>query len=396
MSRDYFAEVPPELILLLPPLLSTSSLNAFALGCYRLCEILQPELESRITPELAQELLLWAAPSKPHIVAKLVSPPHSVNPNSTHGYLHVAVEAGNTETALLLLQAGADPTVSDPDQGQALRVAAIGGHVEMMKLLLDHGAPVDEHVRCHYRCAGSSESALHYACSLGHLEMMELLISRGANLESIGYHGTALGFAVRSFEIDAVKLLLRKGADATVTVPLFPGAALPPETNLLYIAMGLQHPIDLHRPCIPVYPPRFKSRLAPAVDLPEWKGLPMSEDQQQLMALLLAHGASKVITMQTISEHLAPLALTTEYTEEEYLEVVEKMIEQAENAVPDVLGALYDGVLRVDSKRKSAKRKEGRTHKVKTQNMDRTRMEEPERRIEGAGKELGMAVDSAL
>ncbi|KAJ7747453.1 ankyrin repeat-containing domain protein [Mycena maculata] len=365
--------MPPELILLLSPLLSTSSLNAFTLGCRRLCEILQPELESRITPELAQELLLWAAPSKPHVVAKLVSPPHSVNPSYAHRSLYAAAEAGNTETTLLLLQAGADPAVSgDRYKGQAFHAAAMEGHLAVMRLLLDHGAPIDDRFR--WDC--SSESVLHYACSLGHLEMMELLISRGAKLESIGHYGTALGFAVHSFKIDAVKFLLRKGANAAVTVPLFiykGGHPQPHTANLLYIAMGLRHPVyplvpsrrrgmglcsrpscigTCSRPscigacrwCLKYLPRQWKPADSEAVLLesPKWEGLPLREDRQQLMALLLAHGASKNTTMETISEHLVPLARTAKQTKEEYLEVVERMIEQAENAVPDVLSALYN------------------------------------------------------
>ncbi|KAJ6582135.1 hypothetical protein B0H19DRAFT_1370265 [Mycena capillaripes] len=53
MSKDYFKELPPELILLLSTSLSAASLNALVLTCHRLRQILQPELESRITPQLA-------------------------------------------------------------------------------------------------------------------------------------------------------------------------------------------------------------------------------------------------------------------------------------------------------------------------------------------------------
>jgi hypothetical protein len=52
-SKDDFEEFPPELILLLSNFLSTPSLNALGSTCRRVHEILQPELESRITPDLA-------------------------------------------------------------------------------------------------------------------------------------------------------------------------------------------------------------------------------------------------------------------------------------------------------------------------------------------------------
>lgn len=81
MSQDYFEQLPPELILLHSPLLSIASLNALALTCRRLHEIIQPELDRHITPELGQALLLWAAASRPHIVLKLLSAPYCIHPS---------------------------------------------------------------------------------------------------------------------------------------------------------------------------------------------------------------------------------------------------------------------------------------------------------------------------
>ncbi|KAF7356131.1 ANK-REP-REGION domain-containing protein [Mycena venus] len=284
MSKDYFEEFPPELILLLSPSLSTASLNALASTCRRFHEILQPELDGRITPELGRDLLLWAAESKPHIVAKLLSPPHSIPPSPTSLWsmtaLHVAAKARSMDTAKLLLDAGADPAAEyDQDEYQPLHMAAENKDLEMMKLLLDHGAPID----------------------------------------------TQFG---RDFEV--VKLLLSKGADATVTVPLFilldGGPPYPHAANLLYISMGLRHPTleDRYR--------RFRKQ--PSTP-PRWEGLPLSDGKKKPMALLLVHGASKDTTMATITTHLAALSKEAQYTEEEYLEVITGMLKEAEDAIPD-------------------------------------------------------------
>jgi ankyrin repeat protein len=83
----------------------------------------------------------------------------------------------------------------------------------MMKLLLAHGARVDD------QC-GRGESALHHACSVGNLQMVELLLDSGANLESRGYYGTALGFALHSHQSEVMRCLLHKGA---ATLPPFTG-----------------------------------------------------------------------------------------------------------------------------------------------------------------------------
>ncbi|KAF7356110.1 ANK-REP-REGION domain-containing protein [Mycena venus] len=330
MSKGYFEEFPPELILLLSPSLSTISLNALASTCRRFHEILQPELDGRITPELGRELLIWTAESKPHIIAKLLSPPHSIPPSPTSLWsmtaLHVAAKARNMDTAKLLLDAGANPAAEyDQDEYQPLHMAAENKDLEMMKLLLDHGAPIDSK----FGCDGCSESALHYACSIAHVDMINLLLERGASLECRGHYGPALGFAVHRRNFEVVKLLLSKGADATVSVPLFVllvgGPPYPHKANLLYIAMGLRHPTsDRHR--------RFRKQQSTP---PRWEGLPLSDGKKKLMALLLAHGASKDTTMATITKHLAALSKEAQYTEEEYLEVIAGMLKEAEDAIPD-------------------------------------------------------------
>ncbi|KAJ7103854.1 ankyrin repeat-containing domain protein [Mycena epipterygia] len=324
---DYFNDLPPELIALLPSSLSTASLNALALTCRRLHEILQPELEARITPEIAHQLLRWAAASKPHIVRKVLSPPHSIKPTGYELFsetpLHIAAKAGNIETTTLLLEAGADPAAQcSQEDHQALHLAAMNKDLEIMKLLLDHGATVDDS----FGCDGcGSETALHFACSMGNMEMIHLLLERGANIERRGHYGSALGFAVHRRRLDVVRFLLDKGADASVTVPLFDllvrSPALPHKANLLYIAMDLRHP---------------RGRYGPEPVGPKWEGLPLGENRKQLMAILLAHGASKETTLATISQYLAELATAAGHTEEEYLGVVEEMLKEAEDAAVDI------------------------------------------------------------
>ncbi|KAJ7181175.1 ankyrin repeat-containing domain protein [Mycena filopes] len=329
MSKNYLDELPPELILAIAPWLPTAALNSVVLTCHRLRDILQAELESRITPKLASELLFWASDSKPHIAKKMLAPPHSVHPSPSDVWrwrqtaLHVAAAARNTEIATLLLDAGANPAAEwDQMEYQPLHLAAQNADLAMMELLLDRGAPVDGV----FGCDGGSESALHYACSRGHVEMIELLLSRGASLEGWGHYGTALGFAVHYRRLEAVKYLLERGADATVTVPLFAlldgGPPLPHNANLLYIALELRHPTG----------PRRLVRMK--VEKPaKWGELPLGEAQKELMARLLASGASKETVMATISAHLGSLAKAALRTEEEYLEIITWMFNQAEYAM---------------------------------------------------------------
>ncbi|KAK7012795.1 ankyrin repeat-containing domain protein [Favolaschia claudopus] len=166
MSRDYLGDFPPELLLLLAPLLSIPDLDAFARTCHRLHQILQPELEDRITPDWGEDLLLWASDSRPQFVAKLLAPPHSIPPSSSHHQwarktpLHAAATAGNLEIADLLLDAGADITATwGSDEYQPLHLAVEKNRIEMMTLLLDYGAPIDSS----YGYGGLDMTPLHYA-----------------------------------------------------------------------------------------------------------------------------------------------------------------------------------------------------------------------------------------
>ncbi|KAJ7217325.1 ankyrin repeat-containing domain protein [Mycena pura] len=334
----------PELVWLLPPSMSSASLNALASTCRRLHSILQPALEARLTPDLAPGLLIWATASiKAHIVKKLLSPPHSVNPNKGNdwigGYLwfsksplHVAAKSRSIEIASLLLKADASPmAVHLPSDCQPLHFAALNRDLQMMELLLDFGAPIDST----FGCDGRRESALHYACFAGKKQMVQLLLDRGASLEPRGHYGTALGFAVHKRRLDVVQMLLEKGADATVTAPLFvlldggpPQPLQPHNASLLYIALSLRPP---RRPY-----EGWRQTDKWAAPQPKWGRQPLGERQCRLMAMLLAHGARKEDAMDTIKEHLRALAKEAQCTEDEFLEIVGQMFKEAEDAVSEL------------------------------------------------------------
>ncbi|KAF9065132.1 ankyrin repeat-containing domain protein [Rhodocollybia butyracea] len=262
--------IPPELIVQLPPLLSPNSLRALVLTCRRLNAILQPELEAALTPELGRVILFEAVEAgKIDTVAKLLAPPHLINPNIiffgsfSKRPLHVAVKFERRDIVALLLKAGADVRAEWSDDGyQPLHLAAFNQDLEMMKLLLEHGAPVNS---LFVRDVGYRQSTLHYACERGNLEMGRLLLDYGADLEfTCARYGTALSYAVLMCDLDMVLLLLQKGANTEVSAPLF-------KSNLLYAA------IRLHL-------------------------------SKKFTAVLLAYGASRNTTMEGILQSLTTLA----------------------------------------------------------------------------------------
>ncbi|KAF8217114.1 ankyrin repeat-containing domain protein, partial [Mycena galopus ATCC 62051] len=218
-----------------------------------------------------------------------------------------AAKAGNIEIAQMLLDKGASTEAQcDQEECQPLHFAVIYKHLDMVRLLLDHGAPID----ATFGCDGAIETALHCACCAGDLDTVKLLLERGAGLERPrGHDGTALEFAVRARKLDVVRFLVEKGADATVSL-----------SGLLYSAL------DLIRPASDRYPLGW---------------LPLSEEMKELMALFLAYGANKKTAVESILKPLVALAKVARHTQEEYLEVIAGMMREAEDAIPDLLqGAL--------------------------------------------------------
>jgi hypothetical protein len=79
-------------------------------------------------------------------------------------------------------------------EDNALSAASAGGHLEVAKLLIHHGAEVN--------AQGGSDygDALSAASAGGYLEVVELLIHHGAKVNSqAGFYGNALSAASHTF-----------------------------------------------------------------------------------------------------------------------------------------------------------------------------------------------------
>jgi ankyrin repeat protein len=126
--------------------------------------------------------------------------------------LHVAALNGHAEIVKLLLEHGADPNVRSSYGWTPLHYAVFGGYLEVVKLLLERGA--DPNARDRY-----GATPLFWAVHQIYPDVAKLLLERGADPNTgaeIGSRDSVLHWAVRRRLRDVVELLLEKGADPNV------------------------------------------------------------------------------------------------------------------------------------------------------------------------------------
>ena len=116
---------------------------------------------------------------------------------------------GLLDTAIRLLEAHRDRYNQPLHFLDAIRAAALKGHYELVQLLLDSGA--DASMTAKYR-----SSPLAAACTGGHYQIAKLLLDHGAEIDAVGYRSTALFEAAVNGDEQIVDLLLESGADVNV------------------------------------------------------------------------------------------------------------------------------------------------------------------------------------
>ena len=121
--------------------------------------------------------------------------------------LPVAVELGDSEIVLLLLDAGADPDALTSDGEPVASLAVRGGEAEILKMLLDAGA--DPNAK-----DGAGLTVVVWAVIEGDAEIVRMLLDAGADPNTLAEEGlSVLALAVDRGHIAVAQLLLDAGAD---------------------------------------------------------------------------------------------------------------------------------------------------------------------------------------
>ncbi|KAF7854142.1 uncharacterized protein EAF02_011760 [Botrytis sinoallii] len=121
--------------------------------------------------------------------------------------MHYAAANGHIEIVRILIEAGANASISQPDDdyNTPLDLAARKGHKEVLKFLLENGADIN----------GNSvgANALHTAARAGMKDMVQFLLNAGAQVNATSsIKGDALQSASSEGRVEVVKLLLENGA----------------------------------------------------------------------------------------------------------------------------------------------------------------------------------------
>ncbi|HEU4620842.1 MAG TPA: ankyrin repeat domain-containing protein [Burkholderiaceae bacterium] len=158
----------------------------------------------------------------------------SLNTRSKTGVspLIAALEHGNQDAALALIQQGARVNIRRADKATPLHLAAEKGALAAVIALIKKKASV--HAENSMR-----DRPLHRAAENGHLHVVNALLDHQADIDSFNAgHRTALHTAVEASDLNMVRTLLRRGASTAISDM---DAQQP-----LHIAVALNHAAIAH------------------------------------------------------------------------------------------------------------------------------------------------------
>lgn len=130
--------------------------------------------------------------------------PDTRSPEGLHG-LFIALRDGSVKAASALIAwPKTQVDVRTPKDETPLMLAALKGHTDLARKLVDRGADVNK----------TGWTPLHYAATGGHLAIMQMLLDEHAYIDAESPNGTTpLMMAAHYGSTAAIKLLIEAGAD---------------------------------------------------------------------------------------------------------------------------------------------------------------------------------------
>ena len=143
-----------------------------------------------------------------HDIAKIlaIEHPEDVNCQSVDdgsSPLHLASRMGHVDLARMLIEHGADVSAQNEDGWTALHLASGNGNVDLAQMLIERGADVSAQNE-------DRSTALHLALENGNVGLARMLIECGADVSAQNEDGsTALHLALENGNVDLARILIR-------------------------------------------------------------------------------------------------------------------------------------------------------------------------------------------
>ena len=139
--------------------------------------------------------------------------------------LRKAASNGSKSKAKSMIEAGANIDHKIHCGCTPLHLAALKGHLEIVRLLIKKGARINlTHIKeggLHEIGAGhggKGQTPLHFAAKAGHAEIVKLLVENGANINKLASKKqTPLSLAIQNNHFSVAEYLLENGADHTLS-----------------------------------------------------------------------------------------------------------------------------------------------------------------------------------
>ena len=141
--------------------------------------------------------------------------------------LHIASESGHAEIVAEFLKHGANVDQKNKSGYTALHLASKKGHLKVVAILLASGAKIDLHVGlspegcngCHHLSGDfcyPNGNALYMASKYGHVNVVKILLNHGASIKTSRCSISSLQIACEYGQIEIVKELLKNGANINI------------------------------------------------------------------------------------------------------------------------------------------------------------------------------------
>ncbi|KAE8447059.1 hypothetical protein EG329_011194 [Mollisiaceae sp. DMI_Dod_QoI] len=203
-------------------------------------------------PALTSGLAHTAARYNLQTVTKYLLEKDPIQEADDNGYtpLHEGARFGHIDIVSILVDHGADLDAKDWEGNTPLVVAAAAGHEDVVKLLLIQATQSDISDR-------QTGNALQAAASIGNASLVALLLRAGADINArTDQTVTALQAAASGGKLEVVRLLLKHGADVDTRggyrgTPLQEATTGPLATREEIVDLLITHGADINAPCGP-------------------------------------------------------------------------------------------------------------------------------------------------